>query len=54
MAYGRRSPLAGLEFKQAITKDSDLDLERHMRELRATIDCHALTRQAGLTTFWWY
>ncbi len=53
MAYGRSSPLAGLEFKQArpIIKGSDLDLERHTRKFRAIIDRHALTRQAGVRPY---
>ncbi len=49
MAYGRSSPLVGLEFKQAlpIIKCSDVDLDLHLRKFQAIIDCYALTRQAG-------
>ncbi len=53
MTHGRSSPLAGLEFKQAlpIIKDSDLDLQRRMREFRAIIDRRALARQAGVRPY---
>ena len=35
------SPLAGLDFKQTLPtiKDSDLDLDRHLREFRGIVDC---------------
>ena len=44
------SPLAGLEFKQTlpVIKDSDLDLDRHLREFRGIVVCYALSRKEGI------
>ena len=41
------SAIAGLEFKQnlPVIKDTDPDLEGHLREFQSIIDCHALGRQ---------
>ncbi len=43
------SPLAGLEFKQTlpVMKDSDLYLERHLRDLRGIVDLYAMNRKEG-------
>ena len=53
MVASRGSPLAGLEFKQSlpVIKDTDLDLDKHLREFRAIVDCYALTRQQGVKPY---
>jgi hypothetical protein len=47
------SPLAGLEFKQAlpVINDSDLDFDRHMRELRSIVDCYAMKKSQGVRPY---
>jgi hypothetical protein len=47
------SPLAGLEFKQAlpVIKDSDLDFDRPMREFRSIVDCYAMNKSQGVRPY---
>ena len=53
LTASRGSPLAGLEFKQSlpVIRDSDLDLEKHLREFRGIVDCYALTGNQGIRAY---
>ena len=44
--------LAGLEFKYnlPVIKDTDMDLERHIREYQSVLDCHA-TNKKGVRAY---
>ena len=39
--------IAGLEFKQSlpVIKDSDTDLDRHIREYQSILDCHTIGKK---------
>ena len=47
------SPLAGLEFKQAlpVIKDYDLNFDRHMREFRSIVECFAMNKNHGVRPY---
>ncbi len=53
LVTSRGSPRARLKCKQSlpVIKDSDLDFERRLRELRAIVDCYALTRREGIRPY---
>ena len=53
MTAHRGSPLAGLEFTQSlpVIEDSDLDLEKHLRDFRGIVDCYQLMRNEGIRPY---